>query len=248
MKFHVWSDLHTELTTINHVKKLCKMYFKKDLESSLILAGDIGKPNDKRYLYVLDWCSRRYKKIFIIAGNHEFYNSFDEHNQVLNQLRDICKRFSNVYFMDKNVYCDTKYIIFGCTLWTTINKLEYEYAYRYYNDFKRIKDIAINDWHKTDLNWLAEMMQHYKDDIRTKIIITHHMPSYQLIDSKYKNSPINSAFANTDCDSLLANANFWIYGHTHTSHTQKIGECMCICNPIGYEDENEYITSHYFKI
>jgi predicted phosphodiesterase len=222
------------------------MYFKKDLDSSIILAGDIGKPDDRRFLYVLDWCSRRYKHVYIIAGNHEYYNV---NENVVDKLRNMCKQFINIYFLDKNVYCGNDYIIFGCTLWTCINPLELEYIKKYYNDYKYIKDFDnVCNWHKTDLNWLTDTLDYYKDDLRKKIIITHHMPSHSLIDSKYKTSPINSAFATTDCDELLNQVDYWIYGHTHTSRKSRIGDCMCICNPIGYQDENEYITSYTFSV
>jgi len=247
MKFHVWSDLHTELLSTNSVKKMCKMYFKKDLESSIILAGDIGKANDRRYLYVLNWCSHRYKHVFVIAGNHEYYKMS---GNVMEQLRNTCKRFTNIYFLDKNVYCGDDYLILGCTLWTRINPLELDHIKRYYNDYNYIQHFEKDacDWHKADLNWLTDTLEYYKNDTRKKIVITHHMPSHSLIDSKYKNSPINSAFATTDCDELLWRVNYWIYGHTHTSRRQKIGECMCICNPIGYEDENDYITNYSFNV
>lgn len=247
MKFHVWSDLHTELLSTNHVKKLCKIYFKKDLNTSIILAGDIGKPDDRRYLYVLDWCSRRYKNIFIIAGNHEYYNM---DKNVIENLRNMCKRFTNIYFLDKNVFCGDEYIIFGCTMWTCINTFELDYIKKCYNDFKCIQNFeySVCDWHKTDLNWLTDSLDYYKDDTRKKIVITHHMPSHSLIDSKYKNSPINSAFATSDCDELLAQVDYWIYGHTHTSRRSKINNCTCICNPIGYQGENEYIPNYTFNV
>lgn len=246
MKFHVWSDLHTELLSTNHVKKLCKMHFKKDLYSSIILAGDNGKPGDRRYLYVLDWCSRRYKNVFIVAGNHEYYNT-DEN--VVENLRTMCKRFTNIYFLDKNVYCADDYIILGCTLWTCINTFELEYIKKYYNDYNCIKDFDnMGEWHKADLNWLTNTLEYYKNDARKKIVITHHMPSHSLIDSKYKNSPINSAFATSDCDELFSLANYWIYGHTHTSRRSKINGCTCICNPIGYRGENHYIPNFSFNI
>lgn len=244
-KFYVWSDLHTELSSLNHVKKICKTYFKKDLNSSLILAGDIGKPGDKKYLYLLEWCSRRYNKIFVIAGNHEFYNT----TNVVDTLRNMCMKFPNVYFLDKNIYYSDSYIIFGCILWTHIHTIEIHDVKKYYNDFKYINNIDINTWHDSDLNWLTNALEYYKNDNRTKIVITHHMPSYSLLESKYKQySLFNSAFANTDCEKLFSNVDYWIYGHTHTSHLEKINNCTFLCNPIGYKDENKHISSMKFKI
>lgn len=244
-KFYIWSDLHTELSTISHVKKMCKMYFKKDMNAYLLLAGDIGKPNDNRYLYLLQWCTRRYNKIFIICGNHEFYEN--DKNNALNEMCTMCKKFDNVFFLNQNVYTTETSIIFGCTLWTKLNPDEINYIHQVYNDFNFIKDVNIDNWHDSDLQWLTQMLDYYKDDTRAKIVITHHVPSYKLIDNKYKTSLCNSAFSNNDCDDLIPLVDYWIYGHTHSSRIQIINGCKFICNPVGYKDENVYISSTYFK-
>lgn len=241
MKFHVWSDLHLELTSKNHVKKICKLYFKQDLNSYLILGGDIGKISNENLKYFLDWCTTRYLKIFYICGNHEFYES--EYNQVIKETRKLCSTYTNIYFLNQNVYLDDACIIFGCTLWTNINTYLPNY-----NDFKYIHNIDINQWHQSDLNWLITMTNYYKNDVRKKIVITHHMPSYELIEDKYIHSRYNCAFANSDCDDILKLVDFWIYGHTHTPSIKRLMGCLCICNPLGYQDENEYSMDCIFRV
>jgi len=237
-KFVVYSDLHTEMLTLNATKRLCRLYFKQGTDSNLILAGDVGKSGDRKYSYVLQWCSHHYKKVFIIAGNHEFYHS--DLDTGVKAIRDACKRFANIYFLDRNVYCDENYIIMGCTLWTRLNIMELDYIKRAYNDLKYIQNIDINEYHRVDWTWLKSMLNYYKSDTRQKIVVTHHMPSFKLLDDKYKTSSMcNSAFANTDCEELMKQTDYWIYGHTHTPRHQVIDKCVCVCNPIGYPGENE---------
>ena len=243
-KFYTWSDLHTELLSLQQTKKLCKKLFHYNKNANLLLAGDIGKPGDRKYKYVLTWVTRRYNKIFIIAGNHELYYSNKQDAHVL--LQNMCRSYTNVYFLDQSIYIDPDYILFGCTLWTCINIMEKPLVEQVYNDFKYIENVNINEWHTQDVNWLKTMLQYYKDDDRTKIIMTHHMPSYKLIHPYYlKTSRINSAFANTDCNEL--SANYWIYGHTHMGNKTIMNKCTYICNPIGYKDENLNYTIQIFK-
>ena len=39
----------------------------------LILAGDIGHPFRRTYAQFLDWCSRNFKHVILVPGNHEYY-------------------------------------------------------------------------------------------------------------------------------------------------------------------------------
>ena len=71
--------------------------------------------------------------------------------------------------------------------------------------------------------------------------MTHHLPSHELIDKKYKNKSINYAFANSldhlmDPEFIIC----WISGHTYTSITTKLRGVLNIINPFGYPNETEY--------
>lgn len=54
----------------------------------------------------------------------------------------------------------------------------------------------------------------------------------------YKNSDLNCAIANTDCDDLINKVDYWICGHTHKYNLQFINKCTLLCNPYGYLSEN----------
>ena len=51
-----------------------------------VCAGDIGNPYKSHYKEFFDWMSGIFKKTFVIAGNHEYYNnnkSIEKTNQYL---------------------------------------------------------------------------------------------------------------------------------------------------------------------
>ncbi|CAH6420379.1 Hypothetical protein HVR_LOCUS1177 [uncultured virus] len=69
------------------------------------------------------------------------------------------------------------------------------------------------------------------------VVITHHLPSYKLIDGKYADNPLNSFFAN-HLDELVAKADIWCCGHSHSSAQAIVGTCRCYLNPVGYSGES----------
>ena len=69
------------------------------------------------------------------------------------------------------------------------------------------------------------------------IVMSHHMPSFDLIDPKYlsdKFSDMNHAFATNIAVAQDPRIVAWVYGHTHTP----LQRDKFYCNPIGYPGEN----------
>jgi predicted phosphodiesterase len=77
------------------------------------------------------------------------------------------------------------------------------------------------------------------------VVITHHVPSYKLIDpvfttNKYK--PYNQCYF-TDCEKYFKDPiKVWIYGHTHKESNTEINGIKFLCNPKGYPNENLNVT------
>jgi Icc-related predicted phosphoesterase len=97
-----------------------------------------------------------------------------------------------------------------------------------------------------NLKWLEKEISSYNG--QKVVVITHHMPSYQFIDSKYKGFPGNSAFANhlEGLPKKYSNVKLWIFGHTHSSFDSELNGCRFVCNPRGYDSfgnpENKNFT------
>ncbi len=145
MKFQFVSDVHLEIDPVSRLTE-----FMKPCAPYLVLAGDICAYSMKdRLRTFLEYCSANWKRVFYVAGNHEYYNkSSHELRFIASQdpvrgkpkdmldiemwLRETCGNFANVTFLQKDkVYLqeESTYIL-GCTLWSFIKPEQYELAKR----------------------------------------------------------------------------------------------------------------------
>lgn len=88
--------------------------------------------------------------------------------------------------------------------------------------------------HQQSVKWLLNKLNEINKNEKI-LILTHHIPSYSLIDSKYEKYD-NSAYA-SDLDYIMEkypNIVGWLFGHTHTTVDEKIHSTSCQCNPRGY--------------
>ena len=73
MRIQYISDLHLEMYKENVSPDLFTKLIRPEAPY-LALCGDIGIPDFVNYENFLNWCSRRWTKVFLVAGNHEYYN------------------------------------------------------------------------------------------------------------------------------------------------------------------------------
>ena len=243
MKIQYASDLHLEFP--NNSKFLLKHPLKVTGEI-LILAGDIHVI-DKNYIKdpFWDWASKNYKQVIVAFGNHEFYRGYD-----LSTMKDGFKYKirDNVYYYYNCVITIDDIDIIVSTLWSYIHK-EYEDACAMnVNDFhlikfngKKLTPKHFNNEHIKCLNFIKKAINESK--AKTKIIVTHHVPSALLVAKEFQGSDINDAFT-VDLTDYIKNcgAKYWIFGHSHRNINKKIGETNCICNQVGYVNYDEHKT------
>jgi predicted MPP superfamily phosphohydrolase len=247
MRFKLLSDIHLEFYNSNFLKKLVGLItnpLHNNKDCNLILCGDIGKVNNEEqftlYRNFLQSLSLEFKHIFLVPGNHEYYgSSYKDTNDKLKQLEEELK--PNMTLMINNsVDLDDNITIIGSTLWSR-GLLQYSKSM---NDFKQISDLRKDKcdylrWHFQDFEFLKKAIAEKSD--KQLVVLTHHMPSYELIGPKYKHyDDINTFFANK-LDYLMENnpnIKYWCYGHTHTANQHTIGTTHCIANPWGYPGEN----------
>jgi Icc-related predicted phosphoesterase len=117
----------------------------------------------------------------------------------------------------ENAISDFKYIIFDDNFLTSKN---------------------FNKIHIKCFKWLSDQIKVHKD--KKIIVMTHHLPSFSLIDKKYENYKCNSAFA-SKLDYLIEkeNVKYWFFGHSHSSTSTIINGCNLIANPLGYQLEHK---------
>lgn len=256
------SDLHLEL-----VDKTPFQPILKPNAPVLALAGDIGRPDRRSYEDFLHYCSRNWSAVFVIAGNHEFYNSkaadkwkYVPHDSIqtvderLAMCQSIAAKFPNVHFLNRQRADYGGIAFLGATLWTDTRGVEHE-AHRM-NDYRVIAagreaygtplPLTVTDtqtWHDRDRAWLAAEIAACEEAGQPAVVLTHHMPTFDLVASKYaRYGDLNRYFASA-CDGLIREpVRAWIAGHSHTGKTihREVmggGTVTCTLNPRGYPGE-----------
>lgn len=245
IKIQVISDIHLEFQ-----KALPKLFRPKFSQKPqfvqapyLFLSGDIGYPKSDRgiWLQFINFCEQYYDKIFYVSGNHEAYGS--EYYETIDTIKEVFKSRPKFVYLERGVISQLgPYKVVGCTLWSDINQS----GFTSLNDGVNIKikkdgierhlsreDVL--EFHEKDKAWLESQV-----DANT-IVMTHHLPSFEFIDSQYKHQKykdLNTGFA-SELDSILLRSKAWIYGHTHIGGIKDLNGTMCICNPFGYPDDYE---------
>lgn len=141
-----------------------------------ILAGDIGNPYKTTYKDFLSYTNSIFKKVFLIAGNHEYYkNSIYE---TKNYIKELISEFKNISFLDNSYEDYENYRFIGTTQWSEVTNTQYTI-----NDIEYINNFNIDKYNK--------LYYEAKDFLETSIVpnsivITHHLPLYELTYPKYR--------------------------------------------------------------
>jgi len=219
--FQIVSDIHLEKNCSNVVFK--KLLFNN--ASELIIAGDLITFNRKNKIKdFFEVISSEYNNIYYVLGNHEFLYSKHNFNDTINAYYDITTMFKNVHLLNDNFIVNNSLKIYGTTLWT--------------NPFDHNKETKNNERYNiiNELHNKSKELILQEDNI--DILITHHLPSYTLIDKKYENFTNKHLYASSS-DDLIKKCKIFIHGHTHKRHDKIIDNVNVICNP--------YVNEKYFK-
>ena len=220
----------------------------------LALLGDIGDPSTETYRNFLLKQSKRYEKVFVIAGNHEnYYQTPAEANRL---IADICKTIPDkLIHLDKTRFDLTdNIVILGCTLWSNVFRHQKLAAERSVADYSLIRDWTVdktNEAHSDHVQWLSYAIAEAEKDGKLVIVLTHHAPTFKGTSApKYENSLITSVFA-TDLEYMFKSPIVvWSYGHTHYSNDVLINNVRICSNQLGYPDEEDtkYDSEHVIFI
>jgi predicted MPP superfamily phosphohydrolase len=245
MRLRYISDIHIEFMNSNEVQKLIKQ-FTATSDEIMILAGDIGNPFHSHYEQFLDHINKTFRKTFLITGNHEYYSHGRTVAETNLQIQTIVAKFPKISFLENSSETFEGAHFIGTTLWSDVRD-----AIVRINDTKRILGMTqetYQEYHIACRNFLEHALK--ASTSATTIVITHHMPSYDLIQPQYRSGsmePYNAWFATNLNDLIETNKHHikcWIYGHTHTASEQMIQGVPMLCNPVGYPDERETVDYH----
>lgn len=242
MRIQYASDLHLEFSANSSYLKLNPLKVAGDI---LVLAGDIGYLGDDNYSKhpFWDWASENYQQVIIALGNHEFYKYYD-----IATLPDgLCGEIRhNVHYYYNALVQLLNVDIIVSTLWAKIDEIDAVYTESCISDFKRIlyKDSiltseAFNKEHKRCFAFIKNAVT--SSVANTKIVVTHHVPSFQMLSPEFIGSRANGAFTIELSEYIeQSGLDYWIYGHSHRNIDITIGKTQCVCNQLGYVFANEH--------
>ncbi len=251
MEVQYVSDIHLEFHDKQNKGALSPEMFIKPSAPYLALVGDIGIPELASYKVFLQWCSQNWKKVFLVAGNHEYYNVRcpvkTDMATKKEQIRQICEGLPNVHFLD----CDSVSLpeynvrVLGCTLWSDIPDEIKQKALLSMNDARQIlyeKEMPLtphlfSELHRKEKEWLHQEIQLCQEKNERCLVLTHYLPSFELIHEKYQGHFLNACFASNSEDLLRPPVVGWICGHTHTGMKKTIHGVPFVLNPFGYPHE-----------
>jgi len=239
----------------------------------LALCGDIGDPFSPIYADFIKWTATRWTRVFIIAGNHEY---FSENPHILmedveNQIRLIAEKSGpNVIFLQKEIYTieSHKILIVGATLWSTpslrhwdllvdgfIGSPGFRGEYKAIHKLDEYSGLArlihpsdIIDFCNNHIAFLQNTLHptwgKVPDGWRV-IVLTHHLPTYEL-NAAHSSNVLKSCYA-VALDNLIKEPVVaWLCGHSHKAGVlrNKSGTLTAL-NPLGYK--KELLTSGYSR-
>jgi Icc-related predicted phosphoesterase len=234
MKLHILSDLHTEFADFNPPQTEAAV---------VVLAGDIGVGTGG-----IEWAMRHFPDVPVlyVPGNHEYY-ARDIHETDL--LSANSSSHIRILDNDTHVICGVRFL--GTTLWADFllygegeSWFSRETARKQIDDFASIRcggrsftpedSVAL---HEASKAWLVGELA--KDFNGPTVVITHHLPAAPSIAEKYRNDPLNPAFASR-LESVIEQykPELWIHGHTHVPCDYEIFDTRVVCNPRGYPSES----------
>lgn len=238
MKFQLYSDIHIETRGYFSVPKL-----DSDL---IILAGDIDVG-----LEGLIWAeelTRLHKKpVIYVAGNHEYYHH--DYIALTQQMGDFAANYDYLIFMEKDEVIIDGVRFLGTTLWTNyfhelgederdknifiLDDALYDHRVIKYGN-ETFSALKAYEEHLISIQWLKERLMTPFDG--KTVVITHHAPSFECNHKEFGMNLFSPGFA-SNLDELVAMADVWCYGHTHSNLDIQLGQCRLISNQTGYRKE-----------
>lgn len=237
MKIQLCSDLHLEM----------RREFKLESTDSnvIVLAGDIAL-GISGIEFAIEQNKTHEKPIIYVAGNHEFYGY--EYTRLLEEMRGLASQYPDVHLLDNDELQLGSVRFLGATLWTDFigngtdsKQINLSVVNASLNDHRLISTAdgrftahdACNR-HHISRTWLEENLA-IPFEGKT-VVITHHGPSLLCQHPNFDYSPIATGFL-SDLDNLVAQADLWLFGHTHANLDTQVGECRLVSNQLGYPHE-----------
>ena len=162
-------------------------------------------------------------EMIVVPGNHEFYKYYDIASLQEGELVQIR---SNVKVYYNAIVNMGEVDMILSTLWAHI-PLQDAFA----------TESGVTDFHRIMFEGETLTFEQFNKEL----VVTHHVPSFQLSSPDFKGSRINGAFVSNEDDFIeTCGADYWIYGHSHRNIDKLIGKTQCVSNQLGYVFAREH--------
>lgn len=237
MRIHILSDLHLEFAPFQ----------PGDVAAEVtVFAGDVHTGMNG-----IKWLRTTFpsQNVIYVLGNHEYYG------QKIPKLTEEIKaaaRGSNIQVLENDRVEIGGVVFLGATLWTDFRlngdvvqaEITAQYGMtdfrriRVTPSFKRFRPSHARQFHAQSLQWLEQQLA--VENGNKVVVITHHAPTPRSIPRRFRNDPLNPAFAsNLESHVEGSGAALWIHGHIHEHADHMIGSTRVIANPRGYPTEQQ---------
>lgn len=184
----------------------------------------------------------------MVPGNHEYYQFCDVMERGLQwtwMLKD------NVGFYQNQVVRidNTDFVL--STLWSHVPTQDEYFVWKGLNDFHQTKYkgklMQVNEYnglHDFCLDFIRKSVA--ESTAERIVVVTHHLPTKQVVAPQHQGSIINSAFA-TELGDFIRDSRIdvWIYGHSHTNIDVQIGGTRIVSNQMGYVFQDEHFHNGF---
>ena len=244
-QYQVISHLHSECMEPAELQETLKQL--QATAPVLILAGDIGNLLDEmtetNLRLVLDHCSRHWRCIIYVLGNHEYYlpknrrvpwktpcmMSLAEAEEVYSGL---VSNWPNITLLTTGQFIMYQGVgILGGTLWTDVSGMSAN-SWAKIHDSRYAKRGEISSRYQYEAEYLVKELAHRRSLGQTLMVITHFPPTSR---SAVTSGPRGiGAYFNGDLLDQLGDQQLplvWIHGHDHYKSVRRVRNCHLVCCP-----------------
>lgn len=233
MRILLTSDIHIDIVSIKNVNMLIE---ECDL---IIIPGDISNET-RRTSSFMSWITS-FSKIPVLwtAGNHDYWDhNYRDKNLPKLSIEQSQRVYSQIPgFLNRTIREINGERILGCTMWYKLD------GYQNWSDYDLILDSHTTIQKEAELDYAF-----LKENLRENdIVVTHMLPSFECVSSKFIHSNTNRYFVAYDGISVHnliveRKPKLWLHGHTHERVVKTIEKTLVVCNPRGdsYSEYKDY--------
>jgi len=215
------------------------------VSENLALLGDIGNPFNINYNQFIKYASNNWNNVFLITGNHEYWQEKYNIQEVNDKIKNITSTYNNVHFLNNETFQLNNFVICGTTLWSRIlarkDIIMGDDLYIKYNT-ELITHAQINQIHQESVDWLKNTIHQSIINKKQLLVLTHHLPSYELIVDQFKTgrfAKYHDRFA-SDLDYLIKDpVKVWLCGHSHITIEKDINNVLVAINAFGHKQQSD---------